>query len=49
MSPMSGASAGGFLSTSATWEIPMEYYSAIKKMDSASCSEMDGPRDGHTK
>ena len=32
-SPMSAASAGGFLTTSPTQEIPMEYYSAIKKME----------------
>ena len=27
----------------------MEYYSAIKKNDNAICSNMDGPRDYHTK
>ena len=27
----------------------MEYYSAIKKNDSAICSNMDGPRDYHIK
>ena len=27
----------------------MEYYSAIKKWDNAICSNMDGPRDHHTK
>ena len=27
----------------------MEYYSAIKKWDNAICSNIDGPRDYHTK
>ena len=27
----------------------MEYYSAIKKWNNAICSNMDGPRDYHTK
>ena len=27
----------------------MEYYSAIKKNETAPCSYMDGPRDYHTK
>ena len=27
----------------------MEYYSAIKKNNNAICSNMDGPRDYHTK
>ena len=27
----------------------MEYYSVIKKNDNAICSNMDGPRDYHTK
>ena len=27
----------------------MEYYSAIKKNETAICSNMDGPRDYHTK
>ena len=26
----------------------MEYYSAIKEWNNASCSNMDGPRDYHT-
>ena len=27
----------------------MEYYSVIKRMDNAICSNMNGPRDYHTK
>ena len=28
--------------------IYMEYFSVIKKWNNAICSNMDGPRDGHT-
>ena len=33
--------AGGFFTTGATWEAPVEYYSVMKK----NCSNLDGPRE----